>query len=723
MLIAIVGIISIYQTKIVGEKVEFLTKDVANKVSTAGDLETTILSIRASVEQYIYRNRDLYNEQAEENIEKAAEIIVFAEEFIKEDNDLATVKEIKKLLDEYVAKYRNVVIRLKARKDNIQIFDTLCEKTQHQIKEHIIKAYIVEDDVDTGDNVLTEFMKARIEIKNYFIDNELSLTTKETEVSKHAKSDKQAIKILKDIIADIDQRGKTHEKLLWAVEECMDSFEGLVALDYKLFSEIEQTLFPYAPKIIELAVSISDSGWLEMGTARLETEEKVTFTIRVIVGLTIAAIIMGIIIAIISTRAILKAEASLRTANASLLEAEAKTRSLLESSPDLILNVGHDNKIIYMNRAIELDQSTTKIEVEDIIGLSIMDLSLPEYHDAYKKAIREVFETGKSDIIETHAIQNDKTDWFENRFAAIETNGNVMEVMLISRDITQRKETEAQLVAAQKEIVEKAHQAGMADIATGTLHNIGNILNSVLTSVQVMKEIQETSNIAKLSAANNLLKENINTIEQFICENPKGKKLLQYYLKIEESIVDEQNTIKEHLARLNNKTDAISSVIAAQQNYAGTASLTEAFNLSQIIDDALTMQGGTIERYNISVTKNFNPTPDIPVQKMKLVHILVNLIQNAKDAMLETETEQRKLHFAVTSNDKKAYIKVTDSGPGIPEDDKEKVFVHGFTTKKTGHGFGLHSCANYMTEMGGRMYVESQGNRSGATFVMEFSLT
>ncbi len=721
MLIAVVGVISVIQTKMVADKVEYLTKNIANKVNMAGELEATILSIRASVEQYIYRNAEVSNEQAEENIEKATELISFAEEWIKEEGDLETVKEIKTLLDEYVTKYRNVVIRLKARKDNIHSFDNSGEKILDQIFRYLQEIPIVKTTGTSSNNILTNFLLAKIEIKSYFIDNELIYSD-------------NALNILKNVFAEIKTEGKQHksdlasiqkhhEEILWSVEEYMDSFESIVALDKKLFSEIEQTLFPYAPKIIDLAVSISDSGWFEMGTARLETEGQVKFTIRVIVSLTIAAIIMGIIIAILSTRAIIKAENSLRTANASLQDAEAKTRSLLESSPDLIINVDRDYKILYMNRSISPDGSSAEIDPAIMFGLPLIDLCLPEYQEAIKQAVKKVFETGKSDIIETHVIANEKISWFENRFAAIEANEKVVEVMVIASDITQRKTTEATLVATQKELVEKAHQAGMADIATGTLHNIGNILNSVLTSVQIMREIQERSNIAKLSNANNLLKENIDTIEQFICEDPKGKKLLQYYLKIEEGILDEHNTFKEHLVRLNNKTDAITAVISAQQSYAGTTSLTESFDLSQIIEDALTMQGGTLERYNISVTKDFKTTPEIPVQKMKLVHIIVNLIQNAKDAMLETEAEERKLHFAVNSNDSYAYIKVTDNGPGIPKEQQDKIFVHGFTTKKTGHGFGLHSCANYMTEMRGKLWVESEGNGLGATFIMEFSLS
>ena len=143
--------------------------------------------------------------------------------------------------------------------------------------------------------------------------------------------------------------------------------------------------------------------------------------------------------------------------------------------------------------------------------------------------------------------------------------------------------------------------------------------------------------------------------------------------------------------------------------------------LHEIINDALTMQSGTTERYNINVQKNFNEIPKVNVQKVKLVHILINLIRNAKDSMLEIPAEQRILRFTTERNGAFTYIKVTDSGHGISREDLNKIFTHGYTTKKDGHGFGLHSSANYMTEMGGEMWAESEGKGKGATFVLKFS--
>ena len=124
----------------------------------------------------------------------------------------------------------------------------------------------------------------------------------------------------------------------------------------------------------------------------------------------------------------------------------------------------------------------------------------------------------------------------------------------------------------------------------------------------------------------------------------------------------------------------------------------------------------------IQVIKKIDVLPMVPIQKNKLVHILINLIKNAKESMQDTAPNQRKLTIVAKKTDHHVYIRFSDSGKGIESSRLNKIFTHGFTTKKDGHGFGLHSCANYMSEMRGRIWAESEGINKGATFVLEFKL-
>jgi signal transduction histidine kinase len=281
-----------------------------------------------------------------------------------------------------------------------------------------------------------------------------------------------------------------------------------------------------------------------------------------------------------------------------------------------------------------------------------------------------------------------------------------------------------QLEEAQNKALDNAHKAGMAEVATGTLHNIGNVLNSVVTSATVVQHSIDTMNFSGFENANNLLKENIKNIEDFIKYDKKGKKLFEYYLEVGENMLSGKKYIDKHLLRLQEKLDVISNTIAAQQSYAGNMSGNfQDIEIETIIDDALTISAGTISKYDIDVRKKIHCNPAIKVDKNKVIQIFINLISNAAHAMFSNPpSTPRLLSIAVNEHESGNFVSVEfeDNGCGIPEDIKNKIFNYGFTTKEEGHGFGLHSCANFLTEMGGKMNVRSKGEGKGACFYMTF---
>ncbi len=446
---------------------------------------------------------------------------------------------------------------------------------------------------------------------------------------------------------------------------------------------------------------------------------------------------------------ILISQAIISIENAELFETNLKVRDtlqqkeyIIESASSPIAMADLHGFMLYANPAfLEAWGFEDSAEFQ---GMHFKEFWIVE--DRLDKIMSALQEEGKwSD--ENLAKRKDGTLFHVHSSAAtiFDMEGNPIGLMATSIDITERKRAEAELEKSnseladhkehleeivkkrtqelkdtQEKLIKKAHKAGMADIATGTLHNIGNILSSVKTSTQFIRNNYKSEFFDKFKKANTLLRENKDNIEDFILHNPKSKKLIQYYLKLEEGIDEDTGIIKEHIDRLSDKVEAIADVIAAQQSYAGAASLTENFNLSDIIEDALTMQQESLSEYNISIEKEFNDIQEVPVQKTKLIHLLVNLINNAKDAMTKISPEKRKLTIMLSSENENVNIKIKDTGIGISSENLQKIFSHGYTTKKDGHGFGLHSCANYMTEMNGRMWAESEGEDKGATFVMAF---
>jgi len=426
---------------------------------------------------------------------------------------------------------------------------------------------------------------------------------------------------------------------------------------------------------------------------------------------------------------------------ASVLKDKAgELQSFLFSVKDITREKKAEEKLIRITQAVE--SSSDALGMADPMGnhfyqnasfTKMFNYALEEFKNglhpsvlyADKQIAEDVFSTIMAGNLWSGEIEMVKKGGYKFpvllRANAIKDNeGKTIGLVGTHTDITELKKAEAELAAAQQELVEKAHQAGMADIATGTLHNVGNILNSVTTSAQIIGDILRSSSISGFQKANNMLRDNMDRMDEFLINNPKGKKLMQYYLKLEDGFNAEHKETMGHITRLMDKVNAIVDVIAAQQSYAGASGLTEAYYLSDVVEDALTMQSVSTTRYGVRVQKDFHDIPQVPIQKTKLVHILINLIKNAKESMLGIQQQHRELAVSIDSNHDAIFVKIRDTGSGIAQENLEKIFSHGFTTKQNGHGFGLHSSANYMKEMGGRMWAESEGKGKGATFVLRF---
>lgn len=285
------------------------------------------------------------------------------------------------------------------------------------------------------------------------------------------------------------------------------------------------------------------------------------------------------------------------------------------------------------------------------------------------------------------------------------------------------KSTLKELEATKDQLVEQAHKAGMADIASGVLHNVGNILTSINTSAAMIEETATQSKVDGYVKANSLLKEHSNDLGNFIANDPRGRSLIDYYLRLEEPLTQERRHILQQTKRLVEKIKLVNDAIAAQQSFAGVGLMTEKLMLSEMAENALDLQSGSIERHGLNITKEYLAKDLVLVNRTKLIHILVNVFKNAKEAMSENGLNQKNLEIRTWQDEQNVYLSISDNGIGVHPDNINKIFSQGFTTKKTGHGFGLHSSANYMKEMGGSLKVSSEGIGSGATFILSFPIS
>jgi len=283
-----------------------------------------------------------------------------------------------------------------------------------------------------------------------------------------------------------------------------------------------------------------------------------------------------------------------------------------------------------------------------------------------------------------------------------------------------------QILQAQATLVTTARQAGMAEIANNVLHNVGNVLNSVNVSAALIGSRLRESKSAGLAKAVNLMNEHASDIGTFITLDERGKALPGYLNKLVTVLGQEKQGIADELDSLTKSIDHIKEIVATQQSYSGVSSVIEPVQVKDLLEDALRMNAGSIAHHQISIVKEFADVPLVPLDKHLMLQILINLIGNAKHA-LNRGTQQPhqiklKLDIAETSDTPRLRIRIEDNGEGIAPENLTRLFAHGFTTRKNGHGFGLHSCALAMKEMKGSITAFSDGLGRGAAFVVELPM-
>jgi two-component system sensor histidine kinase ChiS len=291
-----------------------------------------------------------------------------------------------------------------------------------------------------------------------------------------------------------------------------------------------------------------------------------------------------------------------------------------------------------------------------------------------------------------------------------------------NRLVSQRTE---ELRETQRQLLETAHRAGMAEVATSVLHNVGNLLNTAATSSAVISEVVGCSRLATFGRILDLLDANAAHLPAFVEGDPRGQRVVEFLHEVHAVLGLERQTIEGKLRSLVESHDQIRQIIALQQTVAGVVGVRDSIAIPALIDDASKLFVDSFKRHDIDLVSDYAPDiPEITIEKSKALQILLNLLRNARDAVSVMARDNRQVRIQVTrpSADQVA-IAVADNGVGIGPEHMKRMFNFGFTTKADGHGFGLHGCANLAREMGGTLSAKSDGEGCGATFTLTLPRT
>jgi C4-dicarboxylate-specific signal transduction histidine kinase len=291
----------------------------------------------------------------------------------------------------------------------------------------------------------------------------------------------------------------------------------------------------------------------------------------------------------------------------------------------------------------------------------------------------------------------------------------------IAMDIDKRKTAEEEIAELQSQLVISARFAGMADISSSTLHNVGNVLNNASVSAEYLKDRIDGCPTNDLESLIKLLEQNISNFPQYIQTDPKGKYVPEYTLQLLKNIHKDYGFATKEIEELNQYIGHIKDIMLTQNDISRATGTNEKVFLPEVMDSALAMVSTSFRQYKIDVEKDYEETSFVILDKVKLLQMLVNLIRNAKESTIASpnQTGRRvKLSIKFDNSGNIIIMEVQDNGIGISEENMKKIFTMGFTTKERGHGLGLHMSAINAKEMGGQLTVMSKGTGQGATFTL-----
>ncbi|MDP3071013.1 MAG: PAS domain S-box protein [Opitutaceae bacterium] len=300
--------------------------------------------------------------------------------------------------------------------------------------------------------------------------------------------------------------------------------------------------------------------------------------------------------------------------------------------------------------------------------------------------------------------------------------GELTHFIGVTRDITARKQAEAECERLNRRIIDVSRQAGMAEVATSVLHNVGNVLNSVNVATTLLGDRVRNGKAGNLAKVAALLQEQAADLPGFFARDERARHLPAFLGKLAQHFASEQQAMAGEIEALRKNVDHIKEIVAMQQSYAKVSGTKERVRPADLVADALNMNAGSFDRHAVEVTTDIAEVPPIDVEKHKVLQILINFLRNAKYACDDSGRPDKCITVRVRRTDESVIFSVTDNGVGIPPENLARIFGHGFTTKKDGHGFGLHSGANAAKEMGGRVAVHSDGPGQGATFSLELPM-
>ncbi len=276
-----------------------------------------------------------------------------------------------------------------------------------------------------------------------------------------------------------------------------------------------------------------------------------------------------------------------------------------------------------------------------------------------------------------------------------------------------------ELEKAQAKLINQAHEAGMAEMAVGVLHNIGNALTPAKVGLSLLVErLKESPLRTRLSDTLQPM-EAMFKQDTALSDDEKARfgKIIAF---LPAGISEEFDFAIDEINKVKDKQEHVEDIIRLQMRYANLLGNFETVDLNQLVRDTLQMLEDSLHKRKVVVACDLREIPVIRGERSKIIQIFMNVIKNAYESMDDLEPEKQRLEVSTSfhKGTNQVVFRVRDHGCGFNSEDQDRLFTFGYSSKKRGSGFGLHSCANYLIANKGSIEAHSDGVDQGAEFII-----
>ena len=410
-----------------------------------------------------------------------------------------------------------------------------------------------------------------------------------------------------------------------------------------------------------------------------------------------------------------------------LASSERRFRTLVQNIPGAIYRcrTDPDRAIQYVSDGISQIAGRPS---DDLGARSLIELIAPEDQlRVRQQVVAALGAVGGQYLVEYRICRPDgEQRWVQDRGqVAAGDSGAPPYIDGAILDVSDRKRAEAETEQMHRQLEESSRKAGMAEVASGVLHNVGNVLNSLNVSTALVADRLKKSKIPNLGKAVQMMAEHKEDLPAFLTTDEKGRRLPAYLVDLAGFLTQDHASVLNEIKSACENVEHIKAIIGTQQTYAKNSTFLSPIRPADLFKDAMRLNASAYRQKQLEVRWALADLPALPLDKHKILQILVNLIGNAKNALDDAPIKQVTLKTEQIDSPQGPHIRftVTDTGIGISAENLARLFTHGFTTRKEGHGFGLHSAANAAREMGGSLLATSEGPGRGAIFTLEVPIT